>query len=85
MFRRLWPSSGWINYQMEKLHNATWYSANIGVVLSGGRDLVYRDMETLKNRLVKICVPFGRDFEIYCFEVRVIRINVLGKKRGHRT
>ena len=32
MFRPLLPSSGWIEYKTEKLHNIIWYSTNISVV-----------------------------------------------------
>jgi len=32
MFRPLWRSSGWIQYQREELDNITWYSTNISVV-----------------------------------------------------
>ena len=50
MFRPLWPSSGWIRNQMKIyiyvcVYNMVHDIHKCGV--SGGRDLVYRDMEGL--------------------------------------
>jgi len=41
MFRPLWPSSVWIQYQGKKIHNISWYSTNINVV-SVGDEISFR-------------------------------------------
>jgi len=45
MFRPLWPSSGWIQYQREKNYIIQYGTVQTLVWYEWGRDLVYKDME----------------------------------------